>query len=145
MVIENDDFIGALRGYLENWSAQNEVEVEQRIRCSVTAVSDGLLRSMLYRVTQEALANVAAHASARRVVVELQESTDALALRIVDDGKGFEPARLASRPENLKTGIDNMAARAALIGANLKVESQLGGGTTVTLQVKRKAFSPSAA
>jgi two-component system nitrate/nitrite sensor histidine kinase NarX len=92
----------------------------------------------LYRIAQEALNNVAKHAGASCVGVSLryvpalagpEEPRSGLELRISDDGRGFDfdhvpPARL---------GLSIMRERAETIGATLKIESQLGQGTQVSI------------
>ncbi len=83
----------------------------------------------LYRITQEALNNVAKHAHAERVEVHLTCRPDRVVLRIWDDGRGFEVDNVPAG----HFGIGIMRERAHEIGANLKVESRIGGGTEVTV------------
>jgi two-component system sensor histidine kinase UhpB len=85
---------------------------------------------VLYRVAQEALTNVARHASASRVAVELQQTLagDAVLLEVVDDGRGVGAAREGA-------GIRGMRERAMLIGATLTVGSHEDGGTRLRLFV----------
>lgn len=80
-----------------------------------------------YRVTQEALTNIARHADATKVWVDLLVGRDALALRIADDGIG------GITDEGV--GISGMRERALLVGAELVIASPEGGGTEVTLAV----------
>lgn len=82
----------------------------------------------LYRIAQEALANAAKHAQARRVEVTLRHSAKRAFLRIRDDGVGFDPA--ARAPERM--GLSIMLERAAGVGADLQIESEPGRGTVVT-------------
>lgn len=86
----------------------------------------------LYRITQEALNNVAKHSGAGRASVVLRVRDDeleggALELVVTDDGDGFDPASV--RPGSLGLGI--MAERAAAIAATLEVDSSPGAGTRV--------------
>jgi two-component system nitrate/nitrite sensor histidine kinase NarX len=81
----------------------------------------------LYRIAQEALNNVAKHAKASHATVSLCCGPDAVELCIVDDGQGFDPSHIP--PDHLGVGI--MHERAAAIGAQLTVESQIGEGTRV--------------
>jgi nitrate/nitrite-specific signal transduction histidine kinase len=82
-----------------------------------------------YRVAQEALNNIAKHSGARQVDVRLECQPGQMNLFIKDDGLGFDPDSIT--PEHL--GIAIMHERANSIGASLKIESQLGQGTTVEL------------
>jgi PAS domain S-box-containing protein len=82
----------------------------------------------LYRIAQEALNNAARHARASRVEVVLRALPRGIELRVADDGRGFDPARVSS--EHLGLGI--MRERADAIGAQLTIESERARGTLVT-------------
>jgi signal transduction histidine kinase len=79
----------------------------------------------LYRITQEALNNVAKHAKASQTVVNLRCQPQQVELHIKDDGRGFEPEQVSL--EHLGLGI--MRERAETIGANFKLQSRPGQGT----------------
>jgi len=85
-----------------------------------------------YRITQEALTNVARHSGAERVDVQLRKQEGALALAVIDDGCGFDATGLALT-EGL--GIAGMRERAALAGGDLDVVSRPGAGVRVELRV----------
>ncbi len=86
----------------------------------------------LYRVAQEAIANVIYHADARRLTVALRQEQAALELLIQDDGMGFPPDRPVS-PGHF--GLAGMRERARLIAAHLSISSNMGAGTTVRLHI----------
>ncbi len=85
-----------------------------------------------YRITQEALTNVARHAFASRVDVVLKAQNGILTLAVVDDGRGFHSLEL-SESEGL--GVAGMRERAALVGGILDVHSQPPNGTQVYFKV----------
>ncbi|MEJ2706480.1 MAG: PAS domain-containing protein [Anaerolineales bacterium] len=85
----------------------------------------------LYRIAQESLNNIAKHANAETVSLEILCQPDQTTLIIRDDGCGFDPDDLAS--ENLGLGI--MHERAQQIGADLNISSQPGQGTQVTVHL----------
>jgi two-component system sensor histidine kinase UhpB len=85
---------------------------------------------VLYRVTQESLSNIAQHACAERVDVELS-SIGRTVLRIRDDGNGFKAPRRANGGSRL--GLSGMRERALLVGGTLTVYSEPGEGTTIEL------------
>jgi len=88
----------------------------------------------VYRIADEALANVTRHAQARHVSVKLFPSgSHQIKLIIADDGQGFDPAQSAS---NGHYGLKGLHERAGLIGATLAIESQPGQGTRVELTVE---------
>jgi two-component system sensor histidine kinase UhpB len=83
---------------------------------------------VIYRVTQESLSNIAQHAGAKSVEVELSFIGRTL-LRISDDGSGF------SGPRNGGLGVTGMRERALLAGGRLSMYSREGEGTRVELTI----------
>jgi signal transduction histidine kinase len=67
--------------------------------------------------------------------VRLQRTDGLLALLVEDNGVGFDPAQVTGRREDGRLGILGMQERAALIGGDLRIESQPGRGTRVLLTV----------
>jgi two-component system, NarL family, sensor kinase len=98
-------------------------------------VPAGLSREIalcVYRVTQEALRNIARHAKTQRASVRLVAKDRHLVLRVRDRGVGFDVAARGVRG----LGLESMSERARLVGARFAVASRRGEGTTVTLQVR---------
>jgi signal transduction histidine kinase len=87
----------------------------------------------VYRVAQEAIANVAHHANARHLSVALTCEADQVTLLIKDDGRGFD---VCQGEQAGHYGLAGMRERAALIGAHLNIESQPGNGTRLQLEVR---------
>ncbi|MHB8776328.1 MAG: GAF domain-containing sensor histidine kinase [Anaerolineales bacterium] len=83
-----------------------------------------------YRVCQEALYNVAKHAKASRVEIDLNQEGDVVELHVRDDGHGFDPKKTISG----HYGLGIMRERAEAAGAVLNVTSQPGHGTELTLR-----------
>lgn len=84
----------------------------------------------IYRIAQEALRNVAKHAGKTHVKVLLRHRPEALELQVLDSGLGFD---MEDKRSGL--GLISMEERVRLIGATLKIESALGEGTKVTVDV----------
>src|SRR5918992_2387913 len=84
---------------------------------------------VIYRVTQESLSNIAQHACARRVDVELN-FVGRTVLRIRDDGRGFMTVNTNGRN---RLGVSGMRERALLVGGSLAIFSTPGEGTTIEL------------
>jgi signal transduction histidine kinase len=85
---------------------------------------------------QEALSNVARHASARRVQIRLQRQGATVALVVEDDGHGFDPARPPSPPTAARgLGIHSMRERAVVHKGALVIESAPGRGTRVSVEI----------
>jgi signal transduction histidine kinase len=90
----------------------------------------------LARILREALANVARHARARRVVVRLAPTRLGVTLEILDDGMGFVvPRDLSGLQSASHFGIVGMTERARTVGGELYIDSAPGAGTTVTVHV----------
>ena len=83
----------------------------------------------LLRIIQEALTNARRHSEAKRVSVSLEMDGGDLLVEVADDGRGFGP----ETPPGV--GLGSMRERAALIGGELEIESEVERGTTVRLRV----------
>ncbi len=90
------------------------------------------LATAVYRIAQEALTNVARHASAGHAEVLLRENGGVLSLSVKDDGRGFNTDQ-ADILQGL--GLGGMRERAALVGGELEIHSIPGEGTTVAFTV----------
>ena len=89
------------------------------------------VETALYRIVQEALANIVKHADASHVSILLTRSGRSVAAVVEDDGRGFDGD--ATRDDVL--GIVGMRERVGLVGGRLRVESTVGAGTTVAAEV----------
>ena len=122
-----------LREQAGEFSAVTGIPVEVAIdgperRLEPVAVSE------VYRVAQEALANVYKHAQASAASLRLEFRSQSLLLAITDDGVGFDTAATDGRGH----GLTSMRERAARLGGVLTIESSAGGGTRLTLTVPQK-------
>lgn len=91
--------------------------------------------SLIFRVAQEVLRNVAAHAEAKHVSVTLREMNKMAVLHITDDGKGFTQEDVARRRAEGHVGTNAIVELAEEAGGTLDIHSQPGKGTRVTLKV----------
>jgi two-component system, NarL family, sensor histidine kinase DevS len=89
----------------------------------------------LFHICQEALANAAKHAKAKRVEISLWFTDDRALMEIHDDGKGFD---METQAQNIGHGLANMQTRATTAGGDLDVSSAQGDGTTILAWVPRK-------
>jgi PAS domain S-box-containing protein len=93
------------------------------------------LEAALFRVTQEALTNVARHAQARQVTVTLEELAQEVRLTIADDGTGFD---FSFQSETRSAwGLISMRERAEAIGGRFQVKSAPGEGTRIMVAVRK--------
>jgi signal transduction histidine kinase len=89
----------------------------------------------LFHITQEALANIAKHARAKTVTMNLQQRGSLVVLSIRDDGRGFDPQTVKAYAGH---GLQNMKERARSMGASLLVESAPGQGTLIEVKLPVK-------
>jgi signal transduction histidine kinase len=90
----------------------------------------------LFRAVQEAVQNVARHSGAETVLIQIEPGTQALHIEIEDDGRGFDPASVASpAPSGRGLGLLGMRERLALLGGSAEVSSSPGAGTRVVLTI----------
>jgi two-component system sensor histidine kinase UhpB len=127
--LDDHGLVPALETQLRRFGDQHGIEATLRTEGEPGAIGDDQ-QLVVYRVAQEALANVARHAGASHVDVDLATRDGGLDLCVRDDGTGFD---LALPPSGL--GLNGMAERARLVGGELSVYSSPGQGTTVTLHV----------
>jgi signal transduction histidine kinase len=119
----------AVRDYLSSFAHHEGLEYEADVRLD-ERVSDSLETTM-YRILQEALANVSKHADAHRVVVSLWDDGESVRMRVADDGCGFDPdGRADSGGEHF--GIAGMLGRARYSGGSVEIGSAPGKGTIVS-------------
>ena len=94
------------------------------------------VETVLYRVAQEAVANAVRHANAGRVTAWLcDDGSGGLLLRVVDDGKGFDPGDIGAYVRDGRFGLVGMRQRAEMLGGTWLVRSEPGGGTTITVRL----------
>jgi signal transduction histidine kinase len=120
--------VEALRRHAERYGSEGE-----QLRVSVEAPEDlpnlpAAVEVAVYRITQEALTNVARHARARSSVVRLAVNED-VALEIVDDGVGIPAERSAG------VGLSSMHERASELGGSCVIQSVPKGGTQVLVRL----------
>jgi two-component system nitrate/nitrite sensor histidine kinase NarX len=112
----------------------NALEGRTSIPVTVTVFGEFLLPAAVqvafYRVCQEALNNIAKHARASRVEIQLKREESMIELRIHDNGRGFDPDQILSG----HYGLGMMRERAEAAGALLSISSQPGHGTELTIR-----------
>lgn len=93
--------------------------------------SDSNVRTVLYRVAQEALANVVQHANANHVMVSITAAEGGFKMEIQDDGDGFEGTGLHFSQKSDRLGLLGMKERVEMVGGCFLIESKKGKGTVV--------------
>lgn len=121
-----------LRWYAERFT--------KRMGIATEVLEHGTLRRLppaveeaLFRIVQEALANVAKYAHANKATVTLDATTQLVCLSIADDGCGFDPASPQQPSKSHGWGLMIMRERAAAVGAQLNVEAAPASGTKISV------------
>lgn len=121
-------------GLVKNYGIETTVTITGRERSLPTEV-----RTLLFRIAQEALSNVRRHSRATTALISLEFSRDHVRMTVTDNGQGFE---VTSNTEALagsgKLGIIGMYERARLLGGKLSIKSSPGKGAEITAQIPVK-------
>jgi PAS domain S-box-containing protein len=126
----------ALANHLEQFSELFGIAVDYHHSGIAGERLPPTLEQTLYRVVQEALTNVLKHASAVSVSVILEKRDAQIQLIIEDDGCGFSVDEAVERhPRSGGLGLAGMQERVASVGGALKVESSIGGGTSIFVRL----------
>lgn len=97
------------------------------------------LETALFRIMQEAITNSVKHARANTIRVQLTCEADRIVGVVADDGQGFQPVHVTSKPaKDRGLGLFGMQERAVLVGGTVQIESTPGRGTTVRITVPNR-------
>jgi len=98
------------------------------------------METMVYRIAQEAVTNVAKHARARNVWLSTRRASRHFTLSVRDDGCGFDPTSVLSDPDDrVGIGLFGMKERASLVGGSVDIRSAIGRGTRIVVRVPLEA------
>ena len=122
--------VGAVAALADNCEQRHGLRVESTIADNIGDL-DPELENALYRIADEALTNIARHAEAGRVTIDLGRKSGKIRLRVADDGKGFDAS---GEPPEGHVGIRGMRERAEVVGGSLDIASD-PDGTTVLFEV----------
>ena len=120
----------SLEAIAEQARASALVELTLDVRPEAARALDAKAAEQLFYIAADALTNVTRHARARRAELRLIREGRSVVLSVRDDGVGFDAQRRAEGH-----GLGNMAERARALGAQLRVDSEPGGGTRVQVEL----------
>jgi signal transduction histidine kinase len=133
-VLDDLGLIPALHAYMKTLAVRKKFRIDFTATASAEDLS-GNKRTVLYRVAQEALMNIARHAHAVVVTVSLREIPHAIRLEVHDDGRSFSVEQVLSTKTNKRLGLLGMRERVEMVGGQLTIVSSLGNGTTVRADI----------
>ena len=134
-----DDFglIPALHAYSKSLAERKKIKIEMTACGGVEALG-AAKRTVLFRVAQEALTNIARHAHATQVRITVSEISGAIRMEIADNGKSFDVEKILATSSNKRLGLVGMKERVEMVGGILTIKSSPDVGTTVCAEIPIK-------
>jgi signal transduction histidine kinase len=132
-VLDDLGLIPALLSYLKTFIANTGVRTQLTAFAAVERM-DITQRTILFRVAQEALSNVAKHSQASLVNVSIHEMPDCICMKIADNGRSFDVTHTFSAKRG-RLGLLGMRERVEMVGGSFHIESAPGTGTTITAKL----------
>lgn len=129
--LERRGLTQSLREHATNLASRHGFELELRLSDNLDSLPFEVSLA-LFRVAQEGLANIVAHADAKKVHLELRRSRG-IVLQLSDDGRGFDLA--AAQRSGSGLGLTGIAERAALFGGTCRIETSPGAGCKLLLEI----------
>ena len=129
--IEQLGLTDSIRERVDTVAQSTSIHLERRIE-NVDDAIVGPAATQLYRIIQEALNNLIKHSNANRARLSLERDIKCVRLRVSDNGKGFDPAKVSLRAG---FGLKNIQERARMIGGTADIESGPGAGTQLVVEV----------
>ncbi len=127
-VLDDLGIVPALQWFFARYERQTRVKVrfhQDGPECRLAPV----METAIYRIVQEALTNAARHSGVKSVEVALSLGQDGVTIQVADKGVGFDPA--AKLESGQLSGIVGMRERALSLGGDLRVQSRVGAGTCI--------------
>ena len=133
-VLDDLGLIPALQSFMNGFTVDTGIRVSFKVFAGIEE-SNGTTLTMLYRVAQEALTNVARHAKASQVEVSIQCLEGIIHMDIKDDGQGFDVIGKSNPKKHNRLGLLGMRERVEMTGGTFRVESTPGNPTTVHVEI----------
>jgi signal transduction histidine kinase len=132
--LDDHGLVAALRSFLQAQAGRLELSLELHGN-DLSRRPSPFVETALFRIVQEAVSNAVKYSSATRVDVSIIEQENAVRLCVVDDGRGFDLSAVDRASPHW--GLSNMRERAQAIGATLHLDTAVGKGTSVTVELRR--------
>ena len=133
-LLDDLGLIPALHSYLKEFTERTKVRIHFKAFAGVERLSSDR-RTVLYRVTQSALTNIAQHAHATEVKVNITKVRHLACLEIHDNGQSFDVEQVLFAKRYKRLGLIGTRERVEMIGGTFSVESSPGKGTTIRTQI----------
>jgi signal transduction histidine kinase len=133
-VLDDLGLIPALHSFMKVFGRRTGLRAHLTAFAAVENL-DAAKRTVLYRVAQESLTNVARHAKASRVAVNIHQRNGAACMEVSDDGRSFEVEQGFRAKGSKRLGLLGMRERVEMVGGTFCIESAPGQGTTVRVEI----------
>jgi nitrate/nitrite-specific signal transduction histidine kinase len=133
-VTDRTGFLSTLRDYLADYRTHYGLAVHLAIDDEFSTEISAEVASQLLRIIQEALSNVRKHSDATKVSIQCLVEEDQVCISISDNGRGFYPSQIA-KDSSQHYGLQIMRERAESVGGSLRLESQPGEGTRISVRI----------
>jgi signal transduction histidine kinase len=135
VVLETEGLLAALNQYTDNLRESDDLPID----VDAEGYQDCLdieTQGVVFAIIEEAVNNARKHAEASRILVRLSVQDDLFVAQVIDNGRGFDlNAVEADYGSRGSLGLVNLRERAGLVEGNVTIDSEPGGGTSVTLVV----------
>ena len=133
-VLDDLGLIPALHTFMKSFMHETGIRVSLSSFAAVELVN-GDQRTILYRVAQEALTNVARHAKTSQARVTIEKVDGMVSMKIKDNGKGFNVNRMLQAKRYNRLGLLGMRERLEMVGGRISIQSSPAKGTTIHAQI----------
>jgi two-component system sensor histidine kinase DegS len=134
MMLDDLGLIPTLRRYVDHYNEKSGVPAVLTVTGAERRFAS-YKEVVIFRVIQELLANVRAHSHATRAQVLLDVSEDSVQATVEDNGGGFNVAEVLAATQQKGIGLSTLKERVALLGGEIRIDSAVGRGTKVALQM----------
>jgi PAS domain S-box-containing protein len=147
-MLDDLGLIPALKDFMEGFMKETGIRVSLNTTAYVEPPTM-ILRTVLYRIAQEALTNVARHSKASRAELDIECLDGVIRMKVSDNGQGFETSGTSARRKSNGLGLLGMRERVEMVGGTFKLQSARGKATSVQVEVPsstrrtRKTSTPS--
>src|SRR6185503_17591084 len=133
LALENSDLSAAISEIASQVTSGSPVEIQIVVRGTASRLP-GPVENHLLRISQEAVTNATRHGECKQIRIELNYAPDRVRLCVRDNGRGFDPARFDFKSAG-HFGLLGMRERADKMGGTLSLQSRVGLGTEVLIEV----------
>jgi signal transduction histidine kinase len=135
IILEDFGLSAAIKWLINNFARGHNIKVSLET-LDVDSLVPHNSQTVVYRIIQEALTNIAKHAMAKKVSVEIVRVDESLSITVEDDGQGFDIIHILKKsPEEKGLGLATMKAHAQMLEGTLGIWAEQGRGTRVSLTI----------